>query len=199
MDIKYVGMGCETLARYCARPSGGPRATCYKSGPAPIVRRIRRLQRAVKTYETMPHAAFRDDHVRILRASVHSPLYGRNAGRVPQREALRKTSGLHPRITTSPSSTPRRWCTNDGRLCEYSRPRDRIRDQRVAPKTTGFQDRLYEMKGVPQLIAQRIEDDFMSFVDNHAAAALGVLETDASKINGDQNSQVCLVRCFSSR
>ena len=44
----------------------------------------------------------------------------------------------------------RRWCTNDGRLCEYSRPRDKIHDQRVAPKTTGFQDRLYEMKGVPQ-------------------------------------------------
>jgi hypothetical protein len=80
----------------------------------------------------------------------------------------------------------RRWCTSDGRLCEYSRPRDKIYDQRVAPKTTGFQDRLYEMKGVPQLIAQRIEDDFMSFVDNHAAAALGVLETDPAKINGDQ-------------
>jgi hypothetical protein len=80
----------------------------------------------------------------------------------------------------------RRWCTNDGRLCEYSRPRDKIHDQRVAPKTTGFQDRLYEMKGVPQLIAQRIEDDFMSFVDNHAAAALALLETGPAKINGHQ-------------
>ena len=80
----------------------------------------------------------------------------------------------------------RRWCTNDGRLCEYSRPRDKIHDQRVAPKTTGFQDRLYEMKGVPQLIAQRIEDDFMSFVDNHAAAALALLETAPAKINGHQ-------------
>src|SRR4051812_1331476 len=80
----------------------------------------------------------------------------------------------------------KRWCTNDGRLCEYSRPHDKIHDQRLAPKTTGFQDRLYEIKGVPQLIAQRIEDDFMSFVDNHAAAALALLETDSTKINGDQ-------------
>jgi hypothetical protein len=80
----------------------------------------------------------------------------------------------------------RRWCASDGKLCEYSRPRDKIYNRRVAPKSTGFQDRLYETKGVPQAIAQRIEDDFMSSVDNHAAAALGQLETDASKINSDQ-------------
>jgi hypothetical protein len=80
----------------------------------------------------------------------------------------------------------KRWCTGDGRLCEYSRPRDKIYDHRVVPKRTGFQDRLYETKGVPKLIAQRIEDEFMSSVDNHAAEALGLLETDASKINGDQ-------------
>jgi len=80
----------------------------------------------------------------------------------------------------------KRWRGTDGRICEYSRPRDKIYDHRVAPKRTGFQDRLYEMKGVPQLIAQRIEDDFMSSVDNHAAEALGLLEADASKINGDQ-------------
>jgi hypothetical protein len=80
----------------------------------------------------------------------------------------------------------KRWCTSDGRLCEYSRPREKIYDHRVAPKSTGFQDRLYETKGVPKRIAQRIEDDFMSSVDNHAADALGVLETDAAKVNGDQ-------------
>jgi hypothetical protein len=83
----------------------------------------------------------------------------------------------------------RRWCASDGKLCEYSRPRDKIYDHRVAPKRTGFQDRLYEMKGVPKLIAQRIEDDFMSSVDNHAAEALVLLETDASKINGDQKNK----------
>jgi len=80
----------------------------------------------------------------------------------------------------------RRWCTSDGRLCEYSRPRDKIYTHRVAPKSTGFQDRLYETKGVPRLVAQRIEDDFMSSVDDHAAEALGLLETDSSKINSDQ-------------
>jgi hypothetical protein len=80
----------------------------------------------------------------------------------------------------------KRWCDGAGKICEYSRPRDKIYDRRVVPKGTGFQDRLYETKGVPKLIAQRIEDDFMSSVDNHAAEALKLLETDAPKINGDQ-------------
>ncbi|MHC2255737.1 hypothetical protein ACVILK_005429 [Bradyrhizobium embrapense] len=80
----------------------------------------------------------------------------------------------------------KRWCDGDGKICEYSRPRDKIYDRRVVPKGTGFQDQLYETKGVPKLIAQRIEDDFMSSVDNHAAEALKLLETDAPKINGDQ-------------
>lgn len=80
----------------------------------------------------------------------------------------------------------KRWCDGEGKICEYSRPRDKIYDRRVAPKGTEFQDRLYETKGVPNMIAQRIEDDFMSSVDNHAADALKLLETDAQKINGDQ-------------
>lgn len=69
----------------------------------------------------------------------------------------------------------KRWCGNDGKVCEYSRSREKIYDRRVVPKGTGFQDRLYETKGVPKQIAQRIEDDFMSSVDNHAAEALKLL------------------------
>jgi Protein of unknown function (DUF4238) len=102
---------------------------------------------------------------------------------------LSETRQISIRHRYIPVFYTRRWCTSDGRLCEYSRPRDSIRDQRVAPKSTGFQDRLYEMKGVPKLIAQRIEDDFMSFVDNHAAAALALLETDPAKVNGDQKQK----------
>jgi len=83
----------------------------------------------------------------------------------------------------------KRWSGSDGRICEYSRPRDAIYSRQVVPKQTGFQDRLYETKGVPKLIAQRVEDDFMKSVDNHAAEALKLLETDASKINGDQKNK----------
>jgi hypothetical protein len=80
----------------------------------------------------------------------------------------------------------KRWCASEGKICEYSRRRDRSMIVALSRRARGFQDRLYETKGVPKLIARRIEHDFMSSVDNHAAEAPGLLETDASKINGDQ-------------
>jgi hypothetical protein len=79
----------------------------------------------------------------------------------------------------------KRWSGDDGRICEISRPRKEIRSQRVYPKQTGFQYRLYEKKGVAKSIAQQVEDVFMSCVDNFAANALALIETDVQKIEND--------------
>ena len=79
----------------------------------------------------------------------------------------------------------RRWAGDDDRICEFRRPYKKINLQRVYPKQTGFLDRLYEKRGVPQSIAQQVEDKFMSPVDNFAAKALDLIETDVDKIKND--------------
>jgi hypothetical protein len=79
----------------------------------------------------------------------------------------------------------KRWSGDDDRICEFSRPYKKIHSQRVYPKQTGFLDRLYEKKGVPKSIAQHVEDVFMKSVDNFAANALSLIETDVEKVKND--------------
>jgi uncharacterized protein DUF4238 len=79
----------------------------------------------------------------------------------------------------------KRWCSDDRKLCQFSRPHNKIHRQRVFPVQTGFLDRLYEKKGVPKPIAQQVEDEFMKPVDNFAANALNLIETDFEKIETD--------------
>ncbi len=79
----------------------------------------------------------------------------------------------------------KRWSGDDDRICEFSRPHKKIHSQRVYPKQTGFLDRLYEKKGVPRSIAQQVEDVFMTSVDNFAANALSLIETDVKKVKND--------------
>ncbi|WP_346348019.1 DUF4238 domain-containing protein [Bradyrhizobium sp. 139] len=66
-----------------------------------------------------------------------------------------------------------------------SRPHKKIHHQRVYPKQTGFQDGLYEKKGVTKSIAQQVEDKFMSPVDNFAAKALDMIEADVDQVKKD--------------
>jgi hypothetical protein len=80
----------------------------------------------------------------------------------------------------------KRWCSGgDKKICEYSRPHKDIYDRRIFPVQTGFLDRLYETKGVPKLIAQQVEDDFMKSVDTDASEALQLIETGDPKIDSD--------------
>ena len=80
----------------------------------------------------------------------------------------------------------KRWCSGDDKkICEYSRPHKAIYDRRIHPVQTGFQDRLYEKKGVPKIIAQQVEDDFMKSVDTLASEALQLIETGDAKIDTD--------------
>ncbi len=79
----------------------------------------------------------------------------------------------------------KRWSGHDDRICEFSRPHKKIHSHRVYPKQTGFLDRLYEKKGVPKRIAQKVEDVFMKSVDNFTANALSLIETDVEKVKND--------------
>jgi len=76
-----------------------------------------------------------------------------------------------------------RWEGSDGRICRFSRPYgDTVKVERVAPKGTAFEPRLYETKGLPPEHAQIMETDFMAKIDNDAANALTLLEKGLSVI-----------------
>lgn len=69
-----------------------------------------------------------------------------------------------------------RWTGEDGRLCQYSRPHERVVANRRYPSQTGFRERLYEMPDQPPEIAQQVESRFMQPLDTLAAETLGALE-----------------------
>jgi hypothetical protein len=78
-----------------------------------------------------------------------------------------------------------RWTGEDGRLCQFSRPYKEIVPKRLHPEQTGFVERLYELKGLPQDQAQKIEQFFMQPLDTSAAEALVMLENDDPRMKTD--------------
>ena len=75
-----------------------------------------------------------------------------------------------------------RWTGDDGQLCQFSRPHQKVVPKRRHPEQTGFVPRLYEMPGLPPEDAQGIEQKFMQPVDTLAAEALVMLEQDDPRI-----------------
>lgn len=62
------------------------------------------------------------------------------------------------------------------KLFRYTQPSpDKIVVKRVGTSAAGFEKRLYEMSGVPDEYAQRIESDFLQHIDNNAAVAHAML------------------------
>jgi hypothetical protein len=75
-----------------------------------------------------------------------------------------------------------RWAGEDGKLCQFSRPRKNVVSQRKHPAQTGYVERLYELPGLPPEKAQGIEQGFMQRLDSLAATALRMLEEDDPRI-----------------
>jgi len=101
-------------------------------------------------------------------ATCPNMIWLRSQAIVPAQQSLR-----HHYI---PQFYSKRWSDQDFKITEFSRPYKKLQSKRVYPVQTGFADRLYEMKGVPPSAAQKIEDEFMKPVDDHAAKALDLLE-----------------------
>lgn len=88
----------------------------------------------------------------------------------------------------SPEFYLSRWRGDDGRICQFAKlPDGRVVPNRRYTKQTGFQDRLYEVEGLPPEDAQHIEANFMRRVDTLAADALRALETGDPRINRDSH------------
>ena len=69
------------------------------------------------------------------------------------------------------------WTGGDGRLCEFSRPYDRVKPRRKHPDATGYSIDLYTEAALPDGPRTYLEDSFLKLVDQRACDALRVMLT----------------------
>lgn len=85
-----------------------------------------------------------------------------------------------------PSFYLSRWAVGrDGRLCQYSKPYDRLVPNRRHPEATGFSDKLYELRGLQPDLANAVETKFFMPLDNAAADAISLMESDGNRARWD--------------
>jgi hypothetical protein len=77
----------------------------------------------------------------------------------------------------------KQWVGADGRLCEYSKPHDKVKMRHVHPGGTGFVHGLYSVPGLPLEVSQYVERFHMQHADTKSAIALRALLDQ--KIVGD--------------
>lgn len=76
-----------------------------------------------------------------------------------------------------PSFFLERWVAHDGNLTQFSRPfGPELKSKPVHPNATAFELRLYSIGGLSDDLAQEVETEFFSLVDDQAAEALQRLE-----------------------
>ena len=69
----------------------------------------------------------------------------------------------------------KQWAGDDGRICEFSRPHDRVKPRKVHPAGTAYMDGLNTVTGLPLAEQQYLEDVFYKASDDDAARALHIL------------------------
>jgi hypothetical protein len=69
----------------------------------------------------------------------------------------------------------KQWAGSDDRICEFSKPSDRVKQKRVHPDGTAYVRGLNKIPGLPPHEANYLETYFMQLTDNHASRALRIL------------------------
>ncbi|MET3359779.1 MULTISPECIES: DUF4238 domain-containing protein [Bradyrhizobium] len=82
----------------------------------------------------------------------------------------------------------RRWAV-DGRVTEFTKPHRSIVVKSIAPERTGYQERLYELKGFEPDLAQQVEEKFFKPTDTLASDALGMLVRYGHRAPWDSHSR----------
>ena len=71
----------------------------------------------------------------------------------------------------------KQWAEDNGQVCEFSKPYDRVKPRRTHPDGTGYYDGLNTVEGLPPDEAQFLEEVFFKIADDAAARALRILFT----------------------
>jgi hypothetical protein len=66
----------------------------------------------------------------------------------------------------------RQWAVESEKLCQFSRPHNRIVAKRKHPSGTGYQDNLYSLLNLPDELAHWVEDVFLKVADQEGSDAL---------------------------
>lgn len=80
----------------------------------------------------------------------------------------------------------KQWAGSDGRLCEFSRPYDKVIAKMKHPGATGYSRGLYTIKGAPPNLADAFENKYLSVADGLAATSLRVMVNEKYVPTGDQ-------------
>jgi hypothetical protein len=72
----------------------------------------------------------------------------------------------------------KQWAGADGRLCQFSRPYDRVKPKRTHPDGTGYVRGLYAIEDIDPEVINAIETKFLKPADGLAADALQDLLND---------------------
>lgn len=83
----------------------------------------------------------------------------------------------------------KQWTGADGRLCEYSRPYDKVKAYRRYPSQTGFSYGLNTLATYPAPVSEIVERKLMQAIDSKAAAALrSLLANDICALDANGRS-----------
>jgi hypothetical protein len=77
----------------------------------------------------------------------------------------------------------KKWAGADGRICEFSKPYDRVKARRVFPDATAYVHGLNRIPGLPPHEADFLESYFFKLTDDLAAKALRILLSGARTLN----------------
>ncbi|SDM86323.1 DUF4238 domain-containing protein [Afipia sp. GAS231] len=88
----------------------------------------------------------------------------------------------------------RRWLGSDGKVIEFTKPYHDIVVKPIVPERTGYQERLYELKGYEPELAQQIEESFFKPLDTWASNALDMLERYGHNAPWDADSRSAWTR-----
>jgi len=81
----------------------------------------------------------------------------------------------------------KQWAGADGRVCEFSKPYDRVKARRVHPDGTGYVHGLNRIPGLPPHETDFLESYFFKLTDDLAAKALRILLSGEHTLNFSQD------------
>src|ERR1700730_11752891 len=76
----------------------------------------------------------------------------------------------------------KQWAGDDRRICEFSKPYDRVKARRVHPDGTGYVHGLNTIPGLPPHETDFLETHFLKITDDMAAKALPRLISNAAAV-----------------